>query len=145
MPQLATLARLARRLAIPVARAVIAADGEEDLDLWVRARPEGGEVALAIARLAAPARRAADGRAEAQARTYDFIRADADWTWAADATLRLVALSADGMAALAADGAEPAAGRRVDAACSCSRRARRAGRRCSTRSRRHESASRSRS
>ncbi len=58
VPQLATLARLARRLAIPVSRAVIAANGEEDLDLWVRARPDGGEVALAIAgwrhRLAAP-------------------------------------------------------------------------------------------
>jgi signal transduction histidine kinase len=109
VPQLATLARLARRLAIPVSRAVIAADGEEDLDLWVRARPDGGDVTLAIAgwrhRPAAPRIEAAS-----VARDYDFIRADADWTWEADATLRLVALSADGMIAIAADGAGPALG-----------------------------------
>ncbi len=109
VPQLATLARLARRLAIPISRAVIAADGEEDLDLWVRARPEGGEVALAIAgwthRPAAPPIDAAK-----PTRDYDFIRADADWTWEADATLRLVALSADGIAAMAAGGAGPALG-----------------------------------
>ena len=109
VPQLATLARLARRLAIPVSRAVIAADGEEDLDLWVRARPEGGEVALAIAgwkhRLAAP-----PIEAPSAVRDYDFIRADADWTWEADATLRLVALSAEGMTAIAGDGAASALG-----------------------------------
>jgi len=109
VPQLATLARLARRLAIPVSRAVIAADGEEDLDLWVRARPEGDEVALAIAgwkhRLAAPPIETASA-----SRDYDFIRADADWTWEADATLRLIALSADGIRAIAPDGARPPLG-----------------------------------
>ena len=103
VPQLATLARLVRRLAIPVSRAVVAADGEEDLDLWVRARPEGSEVALAIAgwthrHAAAPI------EAPKPVRDYDFIRADADWTWQADATLRLVALSADGLAAIAPGG-----------------------------------------
>jgi len=109
VPQLATLARLARRLAIPVARAVIAADGEEDLDLWVRARPEGDEVALAI--VGWKHRRAAPPiDAPKPVRDYDFIRADADWTWAADATLRLVVLSAEGMTALAVDGAEPVLG-----------------------------------
>ncbi len=109
VPQLATLARLARRLAIPVSRTVIAADGEEDLDLWVRARPEGDEVALAIAgwkhRAAAPPMEAARS-----AREFDFIRADADWTWETDATLRLVALSAEGVAVLAAGGAGPVLG-----------------------------------
>ena len=42
VPQIATLARLARRLGITVARPAIAADGERDLDLWVRAEPRGG-------------------------------------------------------------------------------------------------------
>jgi signal transduction histidine kinase len=104
VPQLATLARLARRLAIPVSRAVIAADGEEDLDLWVRARPDGGDVTLAIAGWRhRPALAPIEaGRA---ARDYDFIRADADWTWEADATLRLVALSGDGMTAIGGAGA----------------------------------------
>ena len=109
VPQLAALARLARRLAIPVSRALTAADGEEDLDLWVRARPDDDGVALAIVgwkhRPAAP-----PIPAPRPLRDYDFIRAEADWTWAADATLRLVALSGEGVAALAADGVEPALG-----------------------------------
>ena len=88
---------------------MIAADGEEDLDLWVRARPEGDEVALAI--VGWKHRRAAPPMdAPKPTRDYDFIRADADWTWAADATLRLVVLSTEGMAALAVDGAEPVLG-----------------------------------
>ncbi|MFX8231020.1 hypothetical protein ABTL16_19705, partial [Acinetobacter baumannii] len=39
VPQLATLARLAKRLGILVSRSVIAADGDHDLELWVRAMP----------------------------------------------------------------------------------------------------------
>ncbi|HEY0270144.1 MAG TPA: PAS domain-containing sensor histidine kinase, partial [Sphingomonas sp.] len=46
IPQLAALARLARRLGIPIARGVLAADGDEDLDLWVRARLDGDQVVL---------------------------------------------------------------------------------------------------
>ena len=41
VPQIAALARLAQRLGITVSRAAVAANGEEDLDLWVRAAPEG--------------------------------------------------------------------------------------------------------
>ncbi|MEA3015746.1 MAG: hypothetical protein QOI38_468, partial [Sphingomonadales bacterium] len=46
VPQIAALARLSRRLGIPISRAAIAADGDRDVDLWVRAEPEGREVAL---------------------------------------------------------------------------------------------------
>jgi signal transduction histidine kinase len=110
VPQLAALARLVRRLGIPVARSVLAADGEEDLDLWVRAAPEGDQVSFAIAswkrRLAA----APLPSARPSARDADFLRADADWSWDSDASLRLIALSAEGMAALVADGAGPALG-----------------------------------
>ncbi|MFM2100221.1 MAG: hypothetical protein RLZZ366_1760, partial [Pseudomonadota bacterium] len=49
IPQLATLARLARTLGLLVSRGVVAADGAKDLDLWVRAQPAGDEVKLAIA------------------------------------------------------------------------------------------------
>ena len=49
VPQIAALARLAQRLGITISRAAVAASGEEDLDLWVRAEPEGREVTLAIA------------------------------------------------------------------------------------------------
>jgi signal transduction histidine kinase len=108
VPQLAALARLAWRLGIPVSRAVLAADGEEDLDLWVRARPEDGVVAVAIAgwtrRPSAPPI-AADGQGMAE---RDFVRAEADWSWEADATLRLTALSSEGIAALTQAGAGPA-------------------------------------
>ena len=110
VPQLAALARLVRRLGIPVARSVLAADGDEDLDLWVRARPEGDDVALTIAGWT---RRLAAGplpSARPAVRDADFLRADADWSWDTDASLRLIALSAEGMAALVADGAGPALG-----------------------------------
>ena len=92
VPQIAALARLARRLGITISRAAIAADGDRDIDLWVRADPAGDEVALSItgwserpaqtAALAVPAEREAD-----------FLRAAADWTWETDEALRLTALS----------------------------------------------------
>ena len=80
VPQIAALARLARRLGITISRAAVAADGEQDLDLWVRAEPEGDEVALAItgwtgrpARPPAPRRRAgARGRFPARRRRLDL-------------------------------------------------------------------------
>ena len=65
--------------ASPSARAAIAADGDHDVDLWVRAAPEGDEVALAItgwagrpAQSAAPAPSAgARGRFPARRRRLD--------------------------------------------------------------------------
>ncbi len=48
VPQLATLARLAHTLGIMVSRTLIAADGDDDLDLYVRAFPSGDIVKLAI-------------------------------------------------------------------------------------------------
>jgi signal transduction histidine kinase len=105
VPQIAALARLARRLGITISRAAVAADGEQDLDLWVRAEPDGEEVALAItgwggrpARLPTPT--------PPQEREADFLRAAADWTWETDDTLRLTALSAGAAAAIARAPAE---------------------------------------
>lgn len=92
VPQIATLARLARRLGITVARPAIAADGEQDLDLWVRAEPVGSEVTLEIsgwtARPAAPS-----SEVPAADREADFLRAGADWTWETDETLALTQIS----------------------------------------------------
>jgi signal transduction histidine kinase len=105
VPQIATLARLARRLGITVARPAIAADGEHDIDLWVRAEPRGADVALEIsgwtARTAPPASEPAD--AERQA---DFQRASADWSFETDETLALTQVSAGAAAALARSGHE---------------------------------------
>lgn len=46
VPQLAAMARLARRLRMPVAREVVAAQRDRDLHLWVRAEPDGEVVRL---------------------------------------------------------------------------------------------------
>ena len=92
IPQIASLTRLVRRLQIVVSRGVIAADGESDLDLWVRARPDGESVAIAITswteRPAGPPHPASFAE-----RTDDFQRAAADWAWETDDGLRMTALS----------------------------------------------------
>lgn len=99
VPQIASLARLARRLGITISRAAIAADGERDLDLWVRAEPADGGVALSITGWSTrAAQNAADG-ADAE-READFLRAAADWMWETDEALRLTSLSSGAAAAI---------------------------------------------
>ncbi|MGZ8997923.1 MAG: PAS domain-containing protein, partial [Allosphingosinicella sp.] len=99
MPQIAALARLASRLKITVSRAAIAADGELDLDLWVRAEPQGDEVALTITGWA-QRERFAPAPAVMAERETDFLRASADWTWETDDSLRITSLSAGAAAAI---------------------------------------------
>ncbi|OSZ63667.1 PAS domain-containing sensor histidine kinase [Sphingomonas sp. IBVSS2] len=91
VPQIATLARLSQRLGIAISRNVIAADGEDDLELWVRAEPEQGGVRLEVSgwRLR-PGWRAPAGEPE---RDGDFFRSAADWLWETDASLRITFLS----------------------------------------------------
>ena len=48
LPQVAAVARLARKLGIPVSRPAVAAGSNHDIDLWVRAVPEGDEVVLTL-------------------------------------------------------------------------------------------------
>ena len=104
VPQIAALARLARRLGIVISRGAVAAEGDSDLDLWVRAEPKEGWVDLAITGWTArPARGPAPATdAERQA---DFLRAGADWMWETDSALRLTIVSP---AAAAAAGKAPA-------------------------------------
>ncbi len=99
VPQIAALARLAKRLNITISRAAIAADGEQDLDLWVRAEPQGDEVALSITgwgRRPAPL----PVQFVRDDRESDFLRASADWTWETDDTLRITSLSAGAVSAM---------------------------------------------
>jgi signal transduction histidine kinase len=110
VPQLAALARLARRLAIPVSRAVLAADGEDDLDLWVRAKPDGPTVELAIAGWSHRSAAFAPEQTPGNDRDADFLRAEADWTWETDAALRLSSMSAAGMTALSGQASGPVLG-----------------------------------
>ena len=99
VPQIAALARLSQRLGITISRGAIAADGDQDIDLWVRAEPVGEEVELSITGWTAhdPRPSSPVGAADREA---DFLRAAADWSWECDETLRITALSAAGAAAI---------------------------------------------
>ena len=99
VPQIAALARLANRLNITVSRAAIAADGDRDVDLWVRAEPQGEEVALSITGWSGrpPTTFAPTAPSE---RETDFLRASADWIWETDDSLRITSLSAGAAAAI---------------------------------------------
>ena len=48
LPQLAGIARTAHRLRVPVSRRAVAAGRDRDIDMWVRATPDGEEVELVI-------------------------------------------------------------------------------------------------
>ena len=91
VPQLASLARLARSLGVLVSRGVIVADGANDLELWVRAQAEGDYVRLSLGgwtvREMAP-----PNPVLAADRLADFARLEADGAWECDASLRLTSI-----------------------------------------------------
>jgi anti-sigma regulatory factor (Ser/Thr protein kinase) len=92
LPQVAAVARLARKLGIPVARPAVAAGSDHDIDLWVRAVPQGDEVSLALegwtVRPAASPRLAALlGGEEASGSQPEAGE------WAADQELKLLSIS----------------------------------------------------
>ena len=92
LPQVAAVARLARKLGIPVSRPALAASASNDIELWVRAIPEGDDVALAL-----------EGwrvRPPRQARLAALLGGDNSpqpiaevGEWSADADLKLTSLS----------------------------------------------------
>lgn len=91
VPQIASIARLAQRLGIAMSRAIVAADGEDDIDLWVRAEPDGDGVRIEVSGWRP--RMAWRAVAEDAVRDADFLRADADWLWETDAAMRITHLS----------------------------------------------------
>ena len=91
IPQIASIARLARSLGIPVTRPAVAADREHDLDLWVRAEPRGEFVELTIEGWTA--RPAAVARLASVAGNGEHAAANASFEWTADAELRLTSIS----------------------------------------------------
>src|SRR5689334_18425179 len=48
LPQVAAVAALARKLGTPVSRPALAASTDRDIELWVRATPDGDEVMLSL-------------------------------------------------------------------------------------------------
>ncbi|QDZ07213.1 HAMP domain-containing histidine kinase [Sphingomonas panacisoli] len=93
VPQVAVLAHLAQRLGVTVSRHVLAADGPDEVELWVRAEPQDQGVKLAISgwRIKAPWTPPVD----AARRERDLLLRDADWSWETDATLHLTAIGVE--------------------------------------------------
>ena len=92
IPQIAALVRLVRRLGILVSRGVIAADGDRDLDLWVRVQPDGDAMNIAI--VSWSERAAAEPYpAAGEDRERQFLDSASNWGWEVDPTLRILALS----------------------------------------------------
>jgi two-component sensor histidine kinase len=110
LPQLAAVARVAQRLGIPVSRRVIAAGRDKDVDMWVRAVPEGDEVALTIDHWTA--RRASPQRLSSIAAVEHEKLVAAPMAWSVDDQLRLVAISPE-LAERLSIATESAAGRHL--------------------------------
>lgn len=95
VPPLASLARLARTLDILISRSVVVAEGDHDLDLWVRARPDGETVVLTVGGWTVRPQRAP----WLVPQTDDVETPPAQvegWRWMTDAKLRLTSLSFGG-------------------------------------------------
>ena len=94
LPQIAAVAQLARALGTAVSRPAIAASTDHDIELWVRAIPEGDEIGLSLegwtARAPAGPRLAAILGGSSDAET-----GAARNQWAADEELRIISLSSE--------------------------------------------------
>ena len=107
LPQIAVVAQLARKLGIPVSRPAIAAGADRDFELWVKATPEGDEIALAIEgwtprapegpRLAPLLGGGTEGEAS-----------QPHYEWSTDEELRVISLSSELAEHLGVDAAETA-------------------------------------
>jgi signal transduction histidine kinase len=94
LPQVAAVAQLARKLGTPVGRPAIAASADNDIELWVNAKPEGDEVALSLEGWAV--RPAAGPRlATILGGGSEAASADAQNEWATDEELRIISISSD--------------------------------------------------
>lgn len=97
VPQIAAVARLARRLQASIAQTALAADGNRNVKILVRAEPAGGNIRLSLDPWVEVADRPLSRTFDRRA---DLERASVDWTWQADSELRFTRLSplAAGMA-----------------------------------------------
>jgi signal transduction histidine kinase len=93
VPPLASLARLARTLGILVSRSVVVAEGDHDLDIWVRARPDGDQVVLSVGGWTVRPQRAPWLMPQGDGDVMAAPAETRDWTWSTDAALRLTAVS----------------------------------------------------
>ena len=105
LPQIAAVASLSRKLGIAVSRPAVAAGANHDIELWVRAVPEADEISLTLEgwtpRPAASPRLAALLGGDTAAQTVEEVG-----EWAADADLKLTAISASLAEKLGAEAVE---------------------------------------
>ena len=93
LPQLAAIATLASRLGVPIFRSALVAGADQDIEMAVRAMPEGDEVALSLDRWTV--RPPASPRLGALvAHEQEAELGGSSEEWAADEDLRLVSISA---------------------------------------------------
>ena len=95
VPPLASMARLARTLGVLVSRSVVVAEGDHDLDLWVRARPDGDTVVLSAGGWTVRPQRAPWLMPQGDGEPATRDESAGMWTWTTDASLRITSLSWD--------------------------------------------------
>ncbi|NWK96582.1 sensor histidine kinase [Sphingobium lactosutens] len=107
VPQIAAIIRLSQRLGVTISRPVVAAAERGDIDMWVRARPEGSGMALSVIdwRERSPAAMPTDPAA----RESDIAALAEGWIWQIDTQLRFQMILAgdDVHGALPADAPVP--------------------------------------
>lgn len=91
LPSVAALARLSRRLGIVIARPAIIADGEEDVEVWVRARPVPEGTRIELSGWRGRSVETVPGPRDPQR----FDAAEAQFIWSCDAAMLLTALSGE--------------------------------------------------
>ncbi len=89
VPPLAGIVRLVRRLGVVVSRPVTVADEDADINLWVRAQPEGEDILLAVSGWRA--QRPWPGTGD----TAPSLMASNEWRWETDSALRLTHVALD--------------------------------------------------
>jgi signal transduction histidine kinase len=93
LPQLAAVARLVRKLGISVSRPAVVAARDHDVEMWVKAEPDGGDVLLTVEKW--KKRPPSPSRLEVAASDDELIGKAVRNSWAADAELRFTSLSPD--------------------------------------------------
>ena len=93
LPQLAAVARLVRKLGISVSRPAVVAARDHDVEMWVKAEPDGEFVLLTVEKW--KKRPPAPSRLEVAAGDDDLIGKAVRSSWATDAELRFTSLAPD--------------------------------------------------
>lgn len=93
VPQIAAVARLARRLNIKIARPLLIGGHDHDIRLWVRAKPVDGEVELHFSEWHESAH--PDGSETAALRAAEIALAPDGAEWRTDAQMRFIQLGSE--------------------------------------------------